>query len=133
VANLNDNIEGGVLGDNWTIKREITGIPDGQTVVKSWLTVKEALDDDPNDTLALFQKEISTVASASGQITDPGSGAFPDRRAEVLFLIVPANTFAWEDNDAKEWDVQIKLSGGAISTEFRGKIKGTKGVTNKTL
>lgn len=132
MANLNDNIEGGVLGDNWTIKREITKIPDGQTVTKAWLTVKQVVDDDPNDTLALFQKEITPSATVSGQITDPGSGAGVDRRAEVLFLILPANTFAWEDNDAKQWDVQIKLSGGTVSTEFRGTIKGKKGVTNKT-
>jgi len=132
MPNLNEIIEGEVLGDDWEILKEITSIPNGQTVDIAWLTVKEAVDDDPNDTVVLFQKQITTTPTIHGQITDPGSGTFPARRAEVQFFILPVNTFAWEHNSKKQWDIQIKLSSGRIKTPYRGTISGIKGITNKT-
>lgn len=132
MPNLADNIEGFVLGDTFRIERDITGIPDGQVISKAWLTVKEEVDNDPSDTVVLFQKVITTAANADGQITEAGVGSFPDRSGHVLFNALPANTFAWENNSAKQWDIQIKLSGGSVNTPFRGTIKGIKGVTNVT-
>lgn len=132
MPNLNDEISGEVLGDDWTVIKEITALPDGQTVDKAWMTVKEAVDDDPNDTVVLFQKEITNVATIHGQITDAGSGAGSARRAEVVFFILPVNTFAWEHQAKKQWDIQIKLSSGRVKTPYRGPISGIKGVTNKT-
>jgi hypothetical protein len=132
MPNLSDNIAGEVLGDDWEVLKEITKIPDGQTVVKAWLTVKEVVDNDPSDTVVLFQKVITDAPTVSGQITDVGTGTFPDRRAEVHFFILPANTFDWEDQAKFEWDIQLKLSSGRVKTPFRGKISGIKGVTNVT-
>lgn len=131
MPNLQDDIDLGILGDHFDVDREVTNVPDGQTVAEAWLTVKEIVDDDATDAAALFQKHITPSATATGQITDTGSGAGVDRRAEVLFHCLPADTFSWPENDKKEWDIQIKLSGGAINTPFRGTMKGIKGTTNK--
>jgi hypothetical protein len=130
MPNLNDVIEGFVLGDALQVQRTITEIPAGETIDFAWFTVKLDLDDDPTDGAAKLQKEITSAPSTDGQITDPGSG--DPRTATVLFNVLPDDTKAWAHLKPYQFDVQVKLSGGALSTPFRGRMAGHKGVTNKT-
>lgn len=121
----------GVLGDHFDIKATVTDIPAAQTAVEAWATVKDSPDNDATDALAKFQKHITTVDSADGQITDGGSGSGATRKSDMVFHLLPIDTSGWVHQEAKQIDIQIKYSGGAINTPFRGTISGIKGITNK--
>lgn len=113
------------LGDDFRIQRIYTSLPTGLTISKAWLTVKRS--DRDLDASALFQREITTSGTSSGQITDADTTG---GSIAMFFEIVPANTAAAKPNIEYVYDVQVKTSGGQIHTLEKGKISFIRGVTD---
>lgn len=106
-----------VAGDDFTIERTITLVPSGQTMINAWLTVKRRISD--TDALAVFQKAITTSLIAGiGHIDDTGA----DGTGHVIFYLIAANTVLLTPYSEYRYDIQVKLSGGAISTPETGVI-----------
>jgi hypothetical protein len=131
MPNLNDKIEGFVVGDDFQVKRTVSRLPDGQTVTKAILSVKKRLDQDMTDALSIIRKTITTTLSPDGQITNPGSGAYPDRVATVLFNFDGADTDDWRGHTMYYFDIVVFLSGGTDQTPIVGRMTGRQGPTNK--
>lgn len=115
MPDFHDRITDFCVGDDLDLRFKVTKIPSGQTVAEAWCTVKE--DPDDADENAVFQKHITTVNDEGiGQIEDAGAAGtatlrFDWRKAETI-LFVP--------NEVYYHDIQIKLSGGLVSTPFKG-------------
>ena len=129
-----DKIDNIILGDAFTLQKNVWQIPAGLTVNKAWFTLKPAEDTDVTDALKLIQKIITTVASADGQITQPGIDSEGSRVATVTFYVLPPDTFNLNPDFEYPWDIQVRLSSSAdaIYTPYKGFYKGIRGVTNKT-
>jgi hypothetical protein len=125
VAKLNQYIWKLVAGDTWKFVRTYTGLQTGVTISKVYLTVKENPTD--TDAAAMFQKSITTTASASGQITDSttadGSIAFNVIAAKTdTILLTPEQDYYY--------DFQGIGSDGMVYTFETGLINPQQGVTS---
>lgn len=106
-----------VIGDDFTIERTITLVPSGQTLSTGWFTVKRKVTD--TDAQAVFQKIItSSLVAGTGHIDDTGA----DGTGHIIFYLTADNTALLTPNSSYFFDIQIKLSGGAISTPETGTI-----------
>jgi hypothetical protein len=130
---LDDKIEGFVCGDDFQVKRTVTLVPDGQTITKAVMTVKKRYDLDTTDTQAVVQKVITSTLGPNGQITDPGTGTYPNRSATVLFSFDGPDTQTWRGYTMYHWDIEVYLSGGTSQTPLGGHMTGLPGVTNKAF
>ena len=126
MPNLNDKIEGFVIGSDLDVERTITSIPEGQTLTKAWLTVKARLSDEDED--ALVQKIITPSATPEGQITDTGEEG---GTGVVLFHLLPADTEALGAG-VHYFDIKVLTSAGKGGAPFLGVIRGEQGVTRAT-
>lgn len=132
MPNLADDISH-VFGDSLVISRTITEMVNGRTIVKAVLSIK--LTPSGNDLLdenALCRKEITSALSDDGQIIDPGSGAEPDRTAEVEFFLAPDDTkglWVLEGLDYT-WSIKVVLDNEVESTPCRGVFAGVAGTVN---
>lgn len=103
-------------GDDYDVERTVAGLPAGQTITRAWLTVKTvATDPDVN---AVVQLEITTTATAAGQITDDGAG---DQEGKVLFQLNASQTRAIGTR-LRLYDIQIRTSASKIYTLETGDI-----------
>lgn len=115
------------VGDDFDVEREITGIPDGATLTKAWLTVKTRPVDVDVD--AIFQIEITTAyVSGAGQITDDGA----DGTGGVRFEVSKTNSALLQPERKYYFDVQVKSNTGKIYTPYAGTIRGRRGMTDAT-
>lgn len=106
-----------VAGDYLDIERTITAVPSGQTISTGWFTVKSSYS--KTDIQAIIQKEITTANQAGiGWIEDTGA----DGTGKVHFYLTAADTQLLSGYTDYLYDIQIKLSGGAISTPELGTI-----------
>lgn len=123
---LNGTINDLVAGDDLDVKRTITDIPAGQTLVKGWLTFKGNLNTaDPG----LLQKVITATPVVDvGQITDAGASG----TGAVLFQLTKADTAALPIGKPTAYDIQVKTSAGKIYTAERGTYLSLPGVTDAT-
>ncbi len=122
-------IAGYVAGDRLDIRRGVTNIPAGRSIVKAWFTAKLfKTDADPG----LLQKVVTTAAqNGVGQITDDGAG---DQVGEVLFQLSAADTgTALGPDRAFFYDVQLKFDNGDIATLVYGEISFVRGVTDAAV
>jgi hypothetical protein len=124
---LDSTIDNFVVGDDLKVDRTISNIPQDDTVVKAWFTVKRfssQLDAD-----ALFQKSISTgYVQNQGQITDAGASG----TASLFFELNAAVTSLLQAGVAYLFDIQVKTANGAIYTPESGTITGTAQITLAT-
>lgn len=116
MPNYEATITNFVAGDDFTIERTITAVPSGQTITNAWFTVKRKISD--SDGLAVFQKTITSAANGDGQIDDTGA----DQTGHVVFYLLAADTELLTPYSDYRYDIQVKLSGGGISTPELGVI-----------
>ena len=115
------DIKGKVAGDDLRVRVTVTGIPAGQTVVKSWLTIKSKRSD--ADNAAIVQKILTAGFSHTG--TDPVTCTWNcDLTAAETANCKPQTTY--------EYDIQVKTSTGLIDTPITGQIVFDQGVTSAT-
>lgn len=122
MSDLSVTISGYVVGDDFEIRRTVTGLP--AAIATAWLTVKR-YPTQPDD--AVLEKEITTG-------DDPGTGEIETAggvgvSGVLRFDLTPANTRALA---AQKWihDIQIQLTGspGKIYTIEIGTIELTMDV-----
>lgn len=117
MATYDATITNFVAGDDLTIERTITSVPSGQTITNAWFTVKRKISD--LDASAIIQKAItSSLVAGVGHIDDTGA----DQTGHVIFYLTAAETILLTPYSGYFYDVQIKLSGGSISTPELGTI-----------
>ncbi len=124
---LNSVISPVVKGDDISITRTITAIPDAVTLSEAWLTIKTNIGDaDPG----LIQKIIITAdVPGTGQITDAGTGTAPNRTATLRFDLTDIDTALPTPGTLYHFDVQVRTNGNAIYTAERGLISTIDQVT----
>ena len=111
-----------VAGATLRIERTLTGVPAGEALTKAYLTVKaNPVDADPG----VLQKTITTVLTASGQITDTGAG---DTIAAVLFILASADTTLLTEGSLYYWSIKTITASGNYETP-RDTFTVTEGVT----
>jgi hypothetical protein len=122
MPNLTDQITDFVAGTDIEIRRNIDGIPEGQTLTDAWLTAKKSIDD--ADDAAIIDKHITTTdVPGTGQIVDDGTG---DNDGEVRFDLSPAETSPLYERHA--FDIWVRTSAGKVYPSNLGVIKGTRPV-----
>lgn len=121
---VESNLHGGkgiVRGDQFSIRRTVTGIPVGLTISASTLTLKSAIA-----ASALFSKAItSSNVAGTGQIESTGSNGVGKLRFDILdddTLLMTADTEYF-------YDIQITLSNSDIYTLESGKTSAIAQVT----
>jgi hypothetical protein len=122
---LAEEITGYVAGDDLTVTRTVTNLP--EAMAKAWFTIKRYHTQSDDD--AQIQKEITTDDEPNvGQITDAG-GAGED--GALRFDFTAEDTEGLSDH---KWtyDIQIKLSDGTVFTLEKGSITLTMDVTKTT-
>ena len=120
MSDLSVTISGYVVGDDFEIRRTVTGLP--AAIAIAWLTVKRypSQADD-----AILEKEITTGDDPdTGEIENAGGVGV---NGVLRFDLTPANTRALGE---QKWihDIQIKLTGGTIYTIEIGTIQLTMDV-----
>jgi hypothetical protein len=100
-----------VRGDSFAVRRTVTGVPTGDSIVKAWLTVKGSIAD--LDNAAVLQKVIASVGSPDGQITDNGAN---DGTGEVLFLILSTDYSLIVATRTYQYDIQVRTALGVVAT-----------------
>lgn len=116
-----------VIGDDFRIQRTYEGLPTGVVIDTAWLTIKKKESD--LDAAALIQKEITTSATSSGEITDEDTtGA----NLAMYFDLTDTETLTAKAGIAYLYDIQVKTAGGAIHTLERGTITFIKQITIAT-
>lgn len=124
-------INGYTVGDDLevrrTIDRDLSGLDPGTTIDKAWFTVKTTPSiDDPDDTNALLQKEITTTdVPGTGEIEDDGTG---DTDPILRFDFVPDDTRSIGTTHRK-YDIQVLTSSGKLYTGEVSEIWGNADVT----
>ena len=120
---LNNNLRPIVRGDTRKIQRTFTGLPSGETITKAWLTVKTSPSaSDPG----LFQVEITTTQTSTGQITDATS---TDGQIGMYFIISGTNSALATGGAEYLYDIQVKTSNNTIHTLVMGTVTFYDGVT----
>jgi hypothetical protein len=116
--------KGIVRGDIFPIRRNVTKVLSGLTVVGSKLTLKEALaDSDPG----LFQKSIvSGDSPGTGQIEADGSNGV----SKLRFDITATDSLAMVLDQEYYFDIEITMSNGEKRTLEHGKTSATFEVTS---
>lgn len=123
---FNNNLKPIVRGDFRCVERTFTGLPSGHTIDKAWLTVKPSLAvGDPG----LFQIEITTTATSSGQITDASSS---DGQIAMFFNISSTNSSAATGGATYFYDIQVRTTTSGIHTLAMGTVTFFDGVTSST-
>lgn len=116
-----------VAGDDFTIERTLTPVPSGQTITNAWFTVKRKVTD--IDAYAVIQKAITPILVTSiGQIDDTGI----DGTGHIVLYLIAAETVLLTPYSEYHYDIQVKLSGGAISTPETGIIIAFPQITRST-
>lgn len=116
-----------VAGDDFTIGRTITNIPDGQVITKVWFTIKSSFS--KTDVQATLQKIITDISVPDvGQIDDTGA----DNTGHVYIYLTPDDTALLTPYAEYKYDIQVKLSGGGITTPETGIIVALPQVTQAT-
>jgi hypothetical protein len=112
---LDEHIDDLVVGDDYDVTREITGIPSGALLTDAWFTLK-AFGAATTDT-ALIEKTISASASASqGQITDTGASG----TGQLFFSLSATETALITPDQLYEYDIQVLSNTGKYSTREKG-------------
>jgi len=122
---VREHITGYVAGDEFNVRKAVLNVKAGRTIVKAWLTVKNAATDaDPG----VIQKVITTTAQGGvGQITDSGA----DGTGEVLFQFTKTDTGTTLGPDKVfKYDIQLKFDNGDIATLQYGDLVLVRGVTD---
>lgn len=124
---FNNSLKPIVRGDTRKVERTFTGLPTGITINKAWLTVKTTPStSDPG----LFQLEITTSATSSGQITDASTN---DGQLGMYFVINGTQSASATGGAEYVYDIQVKdASSGAIHTLVMGTVTFYDGVTGAT-
>ena len=124
---FNNSLKPIVRGDTRKVERTFTGLPTGITINKAWLTVKTTPStSDPG----LFQLEITTSGTSSGQITDASTS---DGQLGMYFVINGTQSASATGGAEYVYDVQVKdASSGAIHTLVMGTVTFYDGVTGAT-
>ncbi len=124
-------ISGYVAGDKLNVRRIVSNIQTGRTLIKAWLTIKNVLTDaDPG----VIQKVITTAANpGTGQIIAPGdgTGGQPIGTGDILFELTMTDTgTTLGPNKQFVFDVQLKFDNAEIATLSYGEIWLVRGVTD---
>ena len=123
--NLYDHIRGFVRGDDLEIRRTVSALPAGRSVVQAWMTIKQSSA--ASDAQALVQKVITLADSAAGVIEKNGAS---DGEFVGVFRFSGADTLLF---DAQQpWDIQLQYENDALYTPFKGTIRGVVGITQAT-
>lgn len=118
-----------VRGDDRRVIINLSSTPTGHTVTKAWLTIKRKAAD--LDAAALIQKEITSVLSAEGEITDEISDS---GTLAMYFELLNTETgvAAIKANKTYYFDCQLLLSNGKIHTAVSGTVRFLPSYTDAT-
>ena len=119
------NIEDITVGDTIDFERIVIDVPNGQTIVTAWLTIKEHYDQTDDD--AVIQKRVTTTTSASGYITNATN------TATLVFQLSVSDTSALYANAEYVYDIQVKTNSDTISTLESGIITFNPQVTRSNV
>lgn len=112
---LRDDNKNPVIGDTLPITFSVSGVPEGVTLVKAWLTFKVKLAD--TDVQAVVQKTITTGFIGTTTVT-------------FTIVMSKEDTALFAARDYI-WDLQVKDNSGGIFTPIPdGKVTWQKGVTD---
>lgn len=121
---LDSRIDDIVVGNAIQIVRTISDIPDGATLTKAWLTIKEHEDD--ADSEKIIQKAITTNdVPGTGQITDATA---PD--GAVRFDLTKTDTNLLAPGVDYVFDVKVLTNSGDPYTGEKGILTVVAGVTD---
>jgi hypothetical protein len=98
----------------------------GESLAKVWFTVKRSPADTDAD--AIFQKIITPVLNADGQINVAGGGS-PIAAAHLFLQIPRTDTLKLDADIYYPWDIKGKSSGGAIKVLEAGLIVAAAQIT----
>lgn len=105
-----------VRGNDFDVIRTITDVPEGTTLTKAWLTIKQY--ETQLDAEAVLQKVITSVLTPGvGQITDTGA----DETASVIFQLTNANTLLLTAY-MYFYDIKVLTASGVLRTVEKGTI-----------
>lgn len=128
MPNYEGRITGWAVGDDLLIRRTIdrvlSNLPSGVDVTDAWMTIKAASTDPDVD--AIVDKQVTTIDDpGTGQIEDDGGGNVDP---VVRFDLTDVDTRAIGTTHRK-YDIQVKVTGGAIYTGEKGEIWGEGDIT----
>ena len=118
MAHLNELLDDIVRGEDRELPRTVDLTPIEDTLAKAWFTVKVLPTDDDAD--AIFQKVITTVVSADGNIDEPGTG--DPLTGHLYFLLPSADTLLLEADTYYYYDLKGKSSTGAKKVLEGGRL-----------
>lgn len=103
-------IKGYAVGTDFDVERSVTSVPQGRTLGKAWLTVKNLPTD--ADGVAVLQKLITPANVAGvGQIDDTGA----DGTGHLRFEFTGAQTAELTPGKRYYYDIQLELDNGEDS------------------
>lgn len=106
-----------VIGDDYDITREVTGIPEDDTIEEAWLTIKLTEFDDDED--AIIQKNITSApAIGVGQVLDIGDNSA--KVGSILFQLTATDTGLLDSYTLYRYDIQVLTTAGKRSTREQG-------------
>jgi hypothetical protein len=112
-----------VAGDDVDVRRTVTDIPAGQTLVKAWLTFKSSLS--AGDASLLQKIILPGAVVGQGQITDTGA----DGTGEVLFQLSNADTLGLPIGNRLLYSIKVLTSANKIYTPEQGIYQSVPRVT----
>lgn len=104
-----------VAGNDFTVSRILKNLPAGDSIKTAWFTVKLRKED--LDAEAIFQKEVTVVATVDGQITDAAAG---DRVGQVVFFLKAADTIKLKEHKEYWFDLKFRTAAGLLNTPEMG-------------
>lgn len=112
-----------VRGDQFSIRRTVTGIPSGVLISSAQLTLKSSIAQaDPG----VFQKSVtSTNVAGTGQVEDTGASGI----GKIRFDLVAADTLLLTADTEYFFDIQVKLDNNDIITLESGTTSAKAQVT----
>lgn len=125
MAALNETLRPIVRGDTHKVGTlTFTNVPTGIVIDKAWMTVKANTSlSDPG----LFQIEITSSATSSGQITDASSS---DNQLGMYFVVSGTNSNLATGGMTYLYDIQVRTQGtNNVNTLAMGTVTFYDGVT----
>jgi hypothetical protein len=123
VPKFDAEIKGFVIHDDLDVEITVTNVPEGQTIVEAWMTIKTV---PTNPDTEVVQKHITpSFVSGQGQITDTGSSG----TAKLLFTLTSVDTGKLVVGTTYVYDAQTLTSAGKHFTPEIGTMLSTQEVT----
>ena len=127
MALLDQRIEGLVVGDDWTITREVDDIPAGHVISKAYFLLKTDAKT-VDDASATINLAITTTLTSAGQITNAGSSG----TGSITFTPTNSDTANLNPGQSYDYGIKVILDNGAVAHTEIGTLVAKQGVVTAT-